>query len=457
MKIKKIPIIACLIVLSLVFALFSGCVAVGNDESSVNGTYKLAEGSENKTYSSLTLENGEWTAKSADKSINGTFTINSDKLSFYESDEDGKQTLCAYAFLKSSEWLRVYPVTETRITCDFTKSGAAPSGVKTDTTNLTYKLSENGEYYFVTSADGSSGEVIVPSEYNGKPVKGIAKLAFYRCLKVVRVVLPDTVEKINEEAFRGCESLYAVYPGKNLSLISEKAFYGCSVLRFFPSASVKTIAKQAFFGADMSGFSVPDTVEYIGEEAFSFANIVSVEIPAATSYIGTRAFANCADIDEISVDENNATYSSYGEHCIVDKAQGLLLAGCSKTTLPTGGKVKIIGEGAMSGLSDLTSIVFPAEITEIRRGGFEDCKVIESIYYLGTSPKDWLAIQKTSNNVKFFRANVYIYSENEPEINEKKDGYAPKDGYNCTFWRYVGGKPALWRFTEEHPPAKNQK
>lgn len=457
MNVRKILNITCLCVLSFAFLLLaSGCAKTLSDEALVGGTYLLAANGENSALDSLSFKDGAWTAKSADKSINGTFLTEENKISLYKTDGKGKNELYAYAFIRSREWLRVYPVTENRVTMDFTRSGTLPVGANAGVPELKYNLSEDGAFYSVTSADGSYGEVTVPSEHDGKPVKEIAKLAFYRCLDVVRVVLPDTVEKIDDEAFRGCESLYAVNAGKNLSFIGKKAFYGCESLKFFSADNVKTISDQAFYGADVSNFSLSGQVEFIGEEAFYSTNIITVSVPETTSYIGTRAFANCLSIDKIFVDENNKNYSSYGEDCIVEKARKIMIAGCAKTVLPTEGNVKIIGEGAMSGARTITSIVFPAEITEIRRGAFENCKSIESIFYLGTSPKDWLAIKKTSNNVKFFRANVYIYSENEPALNEKKDGYAKKDGYNCTFWRYVGGKPALWRFTEEHPPEKNK-
>lgn len=265
MNVRKILNITCLCVLSFAFLLpASGCAKTLSDEVLVGGSYLLVANGEDSALDSLSFKDGAWTAKSADKSINGTFLTEANKISLYKTDGEGEKELYAYAFIKSREWLRVYPVTENRVTMDFTRSGKLPVGANTGVPELKYNLSEDGTFYSVTSADGSYGEVTVPSEHDGKPVKEIAKLAFYRCLDVVRVVLPDTIEKIDDEAFRGCESLYAVNAGKNLSFIGKKAFYGCESLKFFSADYVKTISDQAFYGADMSSFSLPSHVKFIG-------------------------------------------------------------------------------------------------------------------------------------------------------------------------------------------------
>ena len=47
----------------------------------------------------------------------------------------------------------------------------------TDSQGVTYTLSDDGTYYIVSYFDDSVAEVVIPSEYNGLPVKEIGDKA----------------------------------------------------------------------------------------------------------------------------------------------------------------------------------------------------------------------------------------------------------------------------------------
>ncbi|MBQ3782863.1 MAG: leucine-rich repeat protein [Lachnospiraceae bacterium] len=62
-------------------------------------------------------------------------------------------------------------------------------------------------------------------------VTTIAKNAFKKCgILKGSVSLPDTITKIDSNAFYGCKNIKKVTLGKNLKSIGAKAFYGCSKL-----------------------------------------------------------------------------------------------------------------------------------------------------------------------------------------------------------------------------------
>ena len=55
-----------------------------------------------------------------------------------------------------------------------------------------------------------SGDVVVPSHFEGRPVAYIGESVFENCTDIKSIILPDTVVLIQEEAFKGCTSLESI-------------------------------------------------------------------------------------------------------------------------------------------------------------------------------------------------------------------------------------------------------
>ncbi len=90
---------------------------------------------------------------------------------------------------------------------------------------------------------GSEAEVTIPAG-----VRTIGPEAF-RDSGVERVILPDTVRVIRENAFAGCSALTEVVLPPYLEKIADGAFRDCSVLRSITlPASLQEIAASAFDG-----------------------------------------------------------------------------------------------------------------------------------------------------------------------------------------------------------------
>ena len=76
---------------------------------------------------------------------------------------------------------------------------------------LAYKKIASGSAYAVIGIGTCSDIVIViPEEYNGKPVTEIAEKAFYQNKQIVSVQIPQTIQEIGAKAFSGCDNLSSV-------------------------------------------------------------------------------------------------------------------------------------------------------------------------------------------------------------------------------------------------------
>ena len=115
------------------------------------------------------------------------------------------------------------------------------------------------DYVEITDCDKSAEKVIIPSEIEGLPVMTIGEYAFFVCLELTSVEIPNSVTSIGGGAFCECKGLTSVEIPDGVSSIGDWTFYGCK---------------------DLTSVEIPDSVTSIGEYAFyDCVELTSVEIP----------------------------------------------------------------------------------------------------------------------------------------------------------------------------------
>ncbi len=144
-------------------------------------------------------------------------------------------------------------------------------------------------------------------------------------------------------------------------------------------------------------------VTSIAERAFSGCYLLSLTIPNSVTNIGNRAFAVCSSLTSITVDTDNAVYSS-ANGVLLDKSQTSLIQcpggragsymipnsvtsigdyafdGCSKLnriTIPN--SVTTIGDHAFYYCTNLTDIIISESVTMIGDWAFDDCFSLTSV------------------------------------------------------------------------------
>lgn len=141
----------------------------------------------------------------------------------------------------------------------------------------------NGEV-IITGYKGTDLEIYIPSKINDRPVTAIGKGAFIE-YDMTHVTIPDSVIRIESDAFCRCECLTSIVFSRNLEAISESAFYGCSSLTEISfENSLQIIEKLAFNKCtSLEKVSLPDSLQFIGRDSFeSCDNLISLRIPDNT-------------------------------------------------------------------------------------------------------------------------------------------------------------------------------
>ena len=191
----------------------------------------------------------------------------------------------------------------------------------------------------LTGVSDASGDVVIPSEYNGLPVTAIGDNAFRYRSGLTSVIIPDSVTNIGSGAFFHCNDLANVALGNSVTNIADHAFDYCSSL---------------------TSVTIPDSVTSIGNYAFRYCSgLTSIIIPDSVTSIGIGAFYKCNGLADYNgfVIVRDVLYSFCGQS--------------ESVVIPD--SVTSIGESAFGDCTNLTSVTIPDSVTSIGSDAFAWC------------------------------------------------------------------------------------
>ena len=185
------------------------------------------------------------------------------------------------------------------------------------------------------------------------------------------IILPQTLETIGEESFRGCSNLEAMDVPEKTSRICSSAFRDCISMK---SLKVRNgyikIGERAFENcASLESISLPDGLTEIYGGVFnSCKSLVHIDLPKNLTILGESAFSDCVCLEKIEVPE------------AVVKIDDLAFNGCTNLTkivLHEG--LRKIGKGAFKNCRNLKQIELPISLSSIGDAPFRGCESIKSI------------------------------------------------------------------------------
>lgn len=157
----------------------------------------------------------------------------------------------------------------------------------------------------ITSYNGNSSTVTIPSDINGYEIGGIGASAFENHSEISSILMWADPLFIDTRSFMGCSSLKEISVPSSVTMIGDSAFEGCSKLKNVLLWGDPEIGVRTFYGCiSLKEISIGSNTKLIGESAFEgCVSLASVFIWGGTN-IGNNAFRGCTSLKEISIDSD---------------------------------------------------------------------------------------------------------------------------------------------------------
>ncbi len=243
-----------------------------------------------------------------------------------------------------------------------------------------------------------------------RTITTIPEKAFVACINLTQIDLPVGITAINAEAFSGCKALEVVNIPQSVTTIGNKAFYNCSgVQEITIPSSVNNIGTSSFEGCGGKAtinckisdgyynseynffYNTKFTEILIGNDvtsigSFAFSNcetLTNVIVGNSVATIESNAFSDCKNLTSITIPRSVTTIESmvffscnnlkkvYYNGDLSDWCK-IIFYGYNGGSYPHSNPCSHGAELYING-KEITEVIIPADITEIKGYTFDGC------------------------------------------------------------------------------------
>ncbi len=212
----------------------------------------------------------------------------------------------------------------------------------------------------VTGYVGDEIHIIIPDG-----VEIIGREAFKGNEVIESITLSDTVTTVSDSAFMQCPALKEITISDSVTKIEQYGFAYCTNVEVINMGnSIESIGDLGFNGSwSVKEINFPDTLKSIGDTAFSSSHaLTNLVIPDSVTHIGSNAFASSTTIKTVTL-SNSLT-----------KIPDRLFRNCKnleRIVIPS--SVTEIGENAFLNCENLTEVIIQNPNITIHQDAFSNC------------------------------------------------------------------------------------
>lgn len=239
------------------------------------------------------------------------------------------------------------------------------------------------------------------SEYKADEIPGGA---FSGKQSLVRVILPENISKIGDDAFGNTNISGSLTIPNSVVEIGYMAFSSCPFGGTLTlSRSLENIGSEAFHSSTFNGqLNIPENVKSIGVLSFHGCGFTGqLSLPDGLESLGMNAFGNnkftgslviphkltVIENDVFSMCTFNGTLTLHDNITIIKQGA---FSGCGfKGLLDLPENLSVIGDGAFQGNQFSGTLVLPSSLTSIGASAFEWCQRLTGVVEI---PEDIISI-----------------------------------------------------------------
>ena len=284
-----------------------------------------------------------------------------------------------------------------------------------------YAASPNGVVYINNIAYCYKGDIpndgTVEFDYG---TISIAGGAFWGEEKLLKIVLPDTITYIGENAFYCCENLNDFVLPDSVKEIGENSFYECSNLNSitFPD-SLENIESYAFSGcSNLTEIVFGKGLTRINSGTFGYCyELTDIIIPDNIRSIDSEAFKYCYNLENISISDNIffiGKRAFYNTKWYDNQPDGVIYLGKTlykyKGEMPENESIKIkegtigIASSAFDDRANLSSITVPCSVIGFGSDVFYGCDNLTIYSYKNSNAE----VYANENEIDFISVGDYV-------------------------------------------------
>ena len=235
----------------------------------------------------------------------------------------------------------------------------------------------------ITSYLGDKESMEIPGRIDGLDVTEIVSLGDSSGL--TSVVLPNTIEMVDEDAFSGCSMLKTIEFADGTEVVSSGVLRNQrNIEKVILPASVAGIGREAFAGCiSLAAIELPDQISYIGEGAFrDCSSLKEFTLPSKLQTMYKKVFEG-SGIESLTLPKSLSRIKND------DDSMDTCFTGCDtlrRIDIEEG--TAVLCDYEFYGLTSLETISIPESIERGGNAVFTGCTNLRKVYF-GGSAEEW--------------------------------------------------------------------